>query len=80
MSKATMAIAGGIGFLLGSRAGRAPYEKAAAQARRLRNDPQVRQAVDNAATTARDAAGSAAQTAKHKIDEATSGPGIAAAP
>ena len=80
MSKATMAIAGGIGFLLGSRAGRGPYEQAMTQVSRLRNDPQVRQAVDNAATTARDAAGSAAQSAKHKIDEATSGPGIAPTP
>lgn len=80
MSKTTMVIAGGIGFLLGSRAGRAPYENAMAQAKRLRNDPEVRRAVDNAATTARDAAGTAAQTARAKIDEVTSDPGIAPTP
>lgn len=77
MSKTSMAIAGGIGFLLGSRAGRAPYEKAVAQASRLRNDPEVRRAVENAAAAARDTAGAAAQTAKAKVDEVTSGPGMA---
>ncbi len=77
MSKTSMAIAGGIGFLLGSRAGRAPYEKAMTQVSRLRNDPEVRSAVENAATTARDTAGAAVQTAKTKVDEVTSGPGTA---
>lgn len=77
MSKLTMAAAGGIGFLLGSRAGRAPYEKAVARAQALRNDPKVRQGVADAKDAAIEKAGEAAQAARTKVDEVTSGPGTA---
>lgn len=64
MSKITMAAAASVGFLLGSRAGRAPYEKARAQAGRLRRDPRVRQAVAQAGAVAQEKAGDAVSAAK----------------
>ena len=81
MSKLTMAAAGGIGFLLDSRAGRAPYEKAMARAQALRNDPAVRRGVADATSATVDKAGQAAQAARDaardKVDQVASGPGTA---
>ncbi|CAN5290234.1 hypothetical protein BH09ACT12_BH09ACT12_05350 [soil metagenome] len=77
MSKLSMAVAGGIGFLLGSRAGRAPYETAVAQVQKLREDPRVRQGVSDAKSTITDKVSDVAQTAATKVDEVGSGPGMA---
>ena len=52
MSKLSMLAAGSMGFLLGSRAGRAPYEKAAATAARVKANPKVQAKVDEAKSTA----------------------------
>ncbi len=77
MSKLSWTIAGGIGFLLGSRAGTAPYEKVASEVQRLRRDPQVRQHVAEAKEAAGERAAEAAQTVRTKVDEVTTGPGSA---
>lgn len=53
MSKMAMIVAGGVGFLLGSRAGRGPYERFSARAREVAGDPRVRDAL--ATTTGRTA-------------------------
>lgn len=75
MSKLSIAVAGGIGFLAGSRAGRGPYEKTMSRAQSLRNDPQVRQSVADARDVAADKAGDVVQAAKAKADDLGSGPG-----
>lgn len=77
MSKLSMAAAGGIGFLLGSRAGRGPYEQAMAKAKTVRDDPRVRQTVADTKDTVVDKAGDAMQAAKAKADEVGGGPGMA---
>lgn len=58
MSKLTWLVAGGVGYLLGSRAGREPYEKFSEQAQRLMQDPRVQKGADQAK-----------QTVKRKADE-----------
>ncbi len=73
MSKFSLAIAGGIGFLAGSRAGRGPYERAVARARTLRDDPRVRRSVADARDVVADKAGDAVQAAKAKADDLGSG-------
>ena len=47
MRKMVILLAGGVGFLLGSRAGRQPYEQFEAQFRRIRRKPQVQEAVQS---------------------------------
>ncbi len=70
MSKLSMLAAAGVGFLLGSRAGHEPYEKAKAQADRVRRDPRVQQRVDEAAEKAKQGASDLADTATSKAGEA----------
>ena len=77
MSKISMAAAGAAGFLLGSRAGRAPYERFAAQVQRLREDPEVRRRAAQARGTVVDAAAEAVDAAREKAAEVSSGPGMA---
>lgn len=77
MSKITLAAAGAVGFLLGSRAGRAPYEKFVGEAQRLRNDPKVQHKAAEVRDTVVDAASDAAEAAKVKADQVASGPGTA---
>lgn len=48
MSKLTWLIAGGVGYLLGSRAGRGPYEKFSAQADRIMQNPRVQEGTEQA--------------------------------
>lgn len=48
MSKMTWLVVGGVGFLLGSRAGRGPYEKVSTTLRSLAEDPRVRQRAEEA--------------------------------
>ena len=42
MRKLALIAAGAIGYLLGSRAGREPYEKFSKQAEKVMNDPRVK--------------------------------------
>lgn len=77
MSKLTMAAAGTVGFLLGSRAGRGPYEWTAARLDELRADPTVRRRAADVRDAAAAKAGDVAESAKVTVDQATSGPGVA---
>jgi hypothetical protein len=52
MKKLWIVGAAGVGFVLGSRAGRQPYERLEARARNLRRNPQVQQAIEGATEVA----------------------------
>ncbi len=56
MSKLPYLIAGGIGYVLGARAGRERYEQIRSGALRVKSNPTVRSTARSAAETARDAA------------------------
>ncbi len=64
MSKLSLTAAATVGFLLGSRAGRAPYESAKAQAQRLRRDPRVREAVAQTGAAVKEKAAEAVAVAQ----------------
>ncbi len=49
-----LAVGIGVGFLLGSRAGRGPYEKFSAATQRVWNDPRVQTQVDRSVKFAND--------------------------
>ncbi len=70
MKRVLLLVGMGIGFVLGSKAGRAPYERLERTARELMRRPQVRtslQSVSDTAAAVRDATLDAANGA---IDEA----------
>lgn len=72
MSKIITLTAGAIGFVLGSRAGREPYEKLAAKAGQVRRDPRVQEKVSQAQDVATDKAKTAASTVSDKVSEKVS--------
>ena len=49
-----LAVGIGVGFLLGSRAGRGPYEKVSAAAGKVWHDPRVQEQVDRSVKFAND--------------------------
>lgn len=78
MKKITLLATAGIGYVLGTRAGRERYEQIKSQADKLWRKPQVQSAVDDATTYARstasdlgskaaDAAGQAKDAASSKL-------------
>lgn len=70
MSKLTMIVAAGAGYVLGARAGRERYEQIRSQAQRVWSDPRVQQRKDQATETAKQKAGVAADAAKQKATQA----------
>ena len=56
MKKLTAVVAGGIGYVLGARAGRQRYEQIRSAAMRVKNNPKVQQTARQAAETAKEAA------------------------
>ena len=72
MSKIVTLTAGAIGFVLGSRSGRGPYEKLAAKAGQVRRDPRVQEKVSQAQDVAADKAKTAASTVTDKVSEKVS--------
>ena len=72
MSKIVTLTAGAIGFVLGSRAGRGPYEKLSAKAGEVRRDPRVQEKVSQAQDVAADKAKTAASTVSDKVGEKVS--------
>jgi hypothetical protein len=60
--------AGAVGYVLGAKAGRERYEQIAAQAEKLRRNPTVQQKVGEAKHMAKDAAGTATEKVKDKVD------------
>ena len=74
MKKLLLLTAGGIGYVLGARAGRERYEQIAGLATKVKNDPRVQDAAQQATETAKaqapvvkDKVTSAASTAADKV-------------
>lgn len=72
MKKLIFLIGLGIGFVLGSKVGREPYEKLEATARGYVEDPRVQEKVGQARDTATRVAKDAADTVKEKAPEVAS--------
>ena len=72
-----LAVGVGIGFILGSRAGRGPYERLSAATSKLWHDPRVQKQVDRSIAFANDkieeAAGIVATGTKNLVERATAG-------
>jgi hypothetical protein len=69
MRKMTAIVAGGIGYVLGARAGRQRYEQMRQMAMKVKSNPKVQQTAQKAA----DAAKEAAPVVKDKVTGATGG-------
>lgn len=69
MSKITLALAFGAGYVVGARAGRERYEQIRAGAQKVASNPTVQAATDTAKEKAVDAASSLAETAKEKAGD-----------
>lgn len=68
MKKLLLLVAGGIGYVLGARAGRERYDQIAGMATKVRNDPRVQDAAHQAAATAK----THAPVVKDKVTSAAS--------
>lgn len=66
MKKLLLLVAGGIGYVLGTRAGRERYDQIAGLATKVKNDPRVQDAAHQAAETAK----SQAPVMKDKVTSA----------
>ena len=80
MRKLTMLFAGGVGYVLGARAGRERYEQIKRTATRVKNDPRVQEKASQAADLAREKAPvvkdkvtSVASTAADKVSPSANG-------
>ncbi len=72
MSKFSLLIAGGAGYVLGTRAGRERYEQIRAGAQRIARNPKVQEAGHKAQDAAAQQASAAAAVAKEKANQAAS--------
>jgi hypothetical protein len=72
MSKLGILVAGGIGYVLGARAGRERYDQIRGLAVRVKENPTVQQNAQRAAEAAKDAARDAAPVVKDKVAGAAS--------
>ena len=68
MTKLLLLVAGGIGYVLGTRAGRERYDQIAGLANKVKNDPRVQDAAHQAAETAK----AQAPVVKDKVSAAAS--------
>jgi hypothetical protein len=68
MKKLLVLVAGGIGYVLGTRAGRERYEQIKQMATRVKDDPRVQDAAQQAADTAK----AQAPVVKDKVTSAAS--------
>ena len=66
--------AGGVGYVLGAKAGRERYEQIATQALKLRTNPTVRKKVDEAKHAAKDAAGTATDKVREQVNGSSNAP------
>jgi hypothetical protein len=71
MSKTTMLLAAGAGYVLGARAGRERYEKISAQSEQLWQDPRVQKYVEQAKGLAGQKAREATDATKDKLGDIT---------
>jgi hypothetical protein len=76
MRKMTALVAGGIGYVLGARAGRQRYEQIRSAAMRVKSNPKVQQTAQQAADAAKDAAGAAASKVKSDSSDDTGTDGV----
>jgi hypothetical protein len=72
MSKLGILVAGGIGYVLGARAGRERYDQIRGAAIKVKDNPTVQQNTARAAEAAKDAARDAAPVVKDKVANAAS--------
>lgn len=72
MSKLGTLVIGGIGYVLGARAGRERYDQIRGLAKKVKDDPRVQQQTHRAAEAAKDAARDAAPVVKDKVSSAAS--------
>lgn len=72
MSKLSVLVAGGVGYVLGARAGRERYEQIQRLATRVKENPTVQDTARQATEAAKDAARDAAPVVKQKVSEAAS--------
>jgi hypothetical protein len=72
MSKLTLTLAFGAGYVLGAKAGRGRYEQIKARAAKVAENPRVQAATDTAKEKAGEVVHSVADTAKEKAGEAAS--------
>lgn len=69
MGKISLLVGAGVGYVLGTRAGREKYDKMAAEAQKLWRDPRVQQKTDKAKHAAEDMAHKAGDKVVSKVDE-----------
>ncbi|MEV1006152.1 hypothetical protein [Streptomyces sp. NPDC049881] len=74
MRKLTFIAGAAVGYVLGARAGRERYEQLRLAARRLAENPAVRNSVDSAAQTGRQAAARAAGAVADRAGDRLPGP------
>ncbi len=75
MGKISFLAGAGIGYVLGTRAGREQYDKLVAQAERVRRDPRVRQQAQRAQEKAGDLGQMAQDKVSAKMEESSSADG-----
>jgi len=71
MKKLLLLVGVAVGFILGSKMGRQPYERLAAQIRQLAGRPEVKGAVDTLSDKAADITDIAARAVNEKISDVT---------
>jgi len=72
MSKLSILVAAGAGYVLGARAGRQRYDQIAATARKVADNPKVQRVAHRAQDAAAQQAAAAAEVAKDKVSTAAS--------
>jgi hypothetical protein len=72
MSKLSLLVAAGAGYVLGARAGRQRYDQIAATARKVADNPKVQRVAHKAQDAAAQQASAAAGAAKDKVSSAAS--------
>lgn len=72
MSKLSLLAAGGVGYVLGARAGRERYEQIKVQAQKVARNPKVQDATQQAKDVAAEQAAVAAGVVKDKVTDVAS--------
>ncbi len=72
LKKLPLLIAGGVGYVLGARAGRERYEQLMTQAQKVAGNPKVQDAAQKAQATVTAQATTAAEAAKEKATDVAS--------